>query len=169
MLLVDGIWVTQDSIRADLNQDGLQDLLLYQSDHTFTRGHFVQVLISNGDGSFRDETALRLPEQVRAFQGIGGLRFWFRDFNGDGHNEILIFLYGPDFKPSTDVIDSYLNMGNGVFTSLPDDFVNVRPIVAAVDVNGDGRVDFLDERYELNLGEFELFLTPAINPDDPPE
>ena len=165
---IDGIWKTQDSVRADLNQDGLHDLLLYQSDSMY-EGHFVQVLISNGDGSFRDETSLRLPAQVRAFQGGGAPIFWFRDINGDGHNEILNFLYGPDFQPATDVIDSYLNMGNGVFTALPDDFVNVRPIVAAVDVHGDGWVDFLDAQYDFNpFGEAELFLTTAINPNTPP-
>ncbi|MCY4385834.1 MAG: VCBS repeat-containing protein, partial [Desulfurellaceae bacterium] len=169
-IAIDGIWRTQDSIRTDLNQDGLHDLLLYQSDQMF-RGHFVQVLISNGDGSFRDETSLRLPTQVRAFQGIGWPGFWFRDINGDGQNEILNFHYGPDGQPSTDVIDSYLNMGNGVFTPLPDDFVNVSPIVAAVDVNGDGWVDFIDAKYGFNqLGvlEAELFLTTAINPNNPP-
>ena len=132
-------------------------------------GHFVQLLISNGDGGFRDETSLRLPAQVRAFQGQRSPRFWFRDSNGDGHNEILIFLHGPDFQPSTDLIDSYLNMGNGVFTPLPDDFVNVRPIVTAVDVNGDGWIDFIDAQYEFNpFGEAELFLTTAINPNNPP-
>ena len=166
--LIGGIGQAQDSIRADLNQDGLQDLLLYQSDQMF-RGHFVQVLISNGDGSFRDETSLRLPEQTGAFQGGGAPIFWFRDINGDGHNEILIFLYGPDFQPSTDLIDSYLNMGNGVFTPLPDDFVNVRPIVTAVDVNGDGWIDLIDAKYEFNpFGEAELFLTTAMNPNNPP-
>ena len=166
--LIGGTGQAQDSIRADLNQDGLHDLLLYQSDSMFG-GHFVQVLISNGDGSFRDETSLRLPAQVNAFQGGGAPIFWFRDMNGDGHNEILNFLYGPDFQPATDVIDSYLNMGNGVFTSLPDDFVNVRPIVAAVDVNGDGWVDFLDAQYDFNpFGEAELFLTTALNPNTSP-
>ncbi len=161
-----GIWKTQDSVRADLNQDGLQDLLLYQSDSMY-EGHFVQLLISNGDGSFRDETSLRLPAQVRAFQGGGAPIFWFRDINGDGHNEILNFLFDPGFI--TYFTDSYLNMGNGVFTSLPDDFVNVRPIVAAVDVNGDGWVDFIDAKYEFNpFGEAELFLTTAISPDNSP-
>ena len=166
--LIGGTGQAQDSIRADLNQDGLHDLLLYQSSSMY-EGHFVQVLISHGDGSFRDETSLRLPVQVKALQGQGFPRFWFRDVNGDGHNEILMFHYGPDYYPATDVIDSYLNMGNGVFTALPDDFVNVRPIVAAVDVNGDGWVDFIDDRYEFNpFGEAELFLTKAINPNNPP-
>ena len=163
--LIGGTGQAQDSVRADLNQDGLYDLLLYQSDQMF-RGHFIQVLISNGDGSFRDETALRLPEQVNAFQGGGAPIFWFRDINGDGHNEILNFLYVPGF--ATNFIDSYLNMGNGIFTSLPDDFVEV-DLVATVDVNGDGWVDFLDVKYEFNLfGEAELFLTTAINPNDLP-
>ena len=161
------IWATQDSIHADLNQDGLHDLLLYQSDHTF-RGHFVQVLISNGDGTFRDETALRLPAQVRAFQGYLWPMFWFRDINGDGHNEILIFLFrdgDPDFSYWT---DSYLNMGNGVFTSLPEDFVDVNPPGTPVDVNGDGWVDFLGVKYYAPLQELEFALTKAINPNDPP-
>ena len=165
---IGSIWTTQDSIHADLNQDGLHDLLLYQSDHTFLRGHFVQVLISNGDGTFRDETALRLPAQVRAFQGYGPHRLWFRDINGDGHNEILIFLYrdgDPDFSYWT---YSYLNMGNGVFTSLPDDFVDVHPTGAPVDVNGDGWVDFLDVKYYAPLWEAEFALTKAINPNSQP-
>ena len=161
------IWGTQDSIHADLNQDGLHDLLLYQSDHTFG-GHFVQVLISNGDGTFRDETALRLPAQVTAFQREGWPRFWFRDINGDGHNEILLLLLRvSDFQTWT---DSYLNMGHGVFTSLPEDLVFVSGLPGApVDVNDDGWVDFLSAKFEQFIGaEAALFLTKAINPNSQP-
>ena len=167
-----GTWGIQGSIRADLNQDGLHDLLLYHSDYTFFSGHFVQLLISNGDGTFRDETALRLPAQVRASQGSGWPRLWFRDINGDGHNEILIFLFrDPNYQRWT---DSYLNMGNGVFTSLPDDFVDVHPPGGVVDVNGDGWVDFLDAKFGFNrvgedqVGEAAFFLTTAINPNNLP-
>ena len=162
-----GPWGIHGSIRADLNQDGLHDLLLYHSDHTFFRGHFVQLLINNGDGTFRDETALRLPAQVRASQGFGWPRLWFRDINGDGHNEILIFLFrDPDYQYWT---DSYLNMGNGVFTSLPDDFVDVHPPGGVVDVNGDGWVDFLAVKFISHMPlEAAFFLTTAINPNDQP-
>ncbi len=48
---------------ADLNGDGYQDLLIaYTKGDPWYVGRYVQVLINNQDGTFRDETGTRLPQ-----------------------------------------------------------------------------------------------------------
>jgi len=112
-----------------------------------------------------DETDLRLPPESNGRSGISPLKLWFHDINGDGHNEILFKLFGEDFQIETDIDTSYLNLGNVFFTPLPDNWVDLRPNFAPVDVNGDGYVDFVKSRFGFNsLGEAELFLTKAVVP-----
>ena len=55
----------------DVNEDGLEDMVLNDSGFFKEASHMIQdkaiqILISNGDGTFRDETYLRLPPQAEA-------------------------------------------------------------------------------------------------------
>ena len=52
-----------DPTPLDINGDGRPDLVIgYTKGNPFYLGRWIQVLINNGDGTFRDETASRLPQ-----------------------------------------------------------------------------------------------------------
>jgi len=136
-----GAVTTQHTEVFDVNGDGMQDLVLFQTPDTFGPGHSLQILINNGVG-FNDESN-RLPAQTSDNSG-GNPRFWVDDIDGDGHMDILVVLAGPLFTPGDDVFDLYLNDGNGNFTEIEDeDLPPVRPGFAPIDVNNDGKLDFI--------------------------
>jgi hypothetical protein len=55
--------IALDIASTDLNADGHPDLLVaFTKGDPFYVGRWIQVLINNGDGTFRDETAKRLPQ-----------------------------------------------------------------------------------------------------------
>ena len=135
----------------DINGDGKTDLLAGFQHEDFS-GRRIQVLISNGDGSFRDETATRLPAQDEGQGWPYAIRV--ADVNGDGALDFAVSLHqgGNERGPL------YLNDGGGVFhpAALPatsDTFV-------FLDANKDGHVDIFDsfaggpggtERHEVQL------------------
>ena len=98
---------------GDINGDGRRDLVLAATqDSPFYVGANLQVLISNGDGTFRDETASRMPGEP-----AGDAR-WIAfpqlvDLNGDGKLDLLTHEDG-----SSAASPAYLNNGNGVFVPL---------------------------------------------------
>ena len=56
-----------DAESADLNGDGLDDILVASTRGVpYYAGRHVQILISNGDGTFKDETEIRFANQPRA-------------------------------------------------------------------------------------------------------
>jgi hypothetical protein len=136
----------QASFAYDLNLDGLDDMILHQlpavslggpggvTDHFNT---YLQFLISNGDGTFRDETALRYPG--RTSQGSTSY-FQMRDIDGDGHKDILNSRNAltPDIR---------INDGEGIFRPLPEDWIDIGDQWVALDVDGDGGTDFLRHQW----------------------
>ena len=133
---------TQDVNVADLNNDGLDDLVLFQTPVDFSAGWSLQVLINNGNNGFTDETDNLLPPQNSI--GGGGPRVWLEDINGDNYIDIMVWLYSPDFAPDKDVTDFYLNDGMGKFTELSENQLpSIRPEFTPIDVNNDGKLDFV--------------------------
>jgi hypothetical protein len=120
-----------DIRRADLNRDGLQDIIVIGRQHLNFGGWFVQLLINAGDKTFVDQTADRIPagEFSSGSEGVATTAPWPLwinpiDFNGDGAPDFSIeFVTG-----STPMLASqpliWLNDGSGRFSTLKaSDFV----------------------------------------------
>src|SRR5439155_482167 len=127
-----GILISLASL--DIDHDGRPDLLAgFTSDDPFYTGRRIQVLINNGDGTFRDETAQRLPEQDSGLGWPYAIRI--ADFNGDGLPDFTVDVnhYPQENAPL------YLDDGSGVYRAVP--FISAAPLFAVVDANGDSRPD----------------------------
>jgi hypothetical protein len=118
---------TLDIRPVELNNDGHVDLVVAATSapvplvdcySTGYLGRIVQILINNGDGTFRDETASRLPQDPHS-QSLDYIKnLTIADINGDGAPDILSeTVIPPDGDSIDDVV--YLNNGNGFFRALP--------------------------------------------------
>src|SRR5206468_1306354 len=85
----------------------IADLVLYQNPAGFDPATKLQILISNGDGTFRDETASRLPAQIS--QGITAPEVRAGDIDGDHLEDLLVSLFRSDF--SEIITDFYIDRG----------------------------------------------------------
>ena len=134
-------WLTS----ADLDEDGLLDLVLVhqRNDGTNLRGEpftgrFVQVLVNRGSFEFADETAAWLGNQraTAAPEQDSMARIKYVDVNGDGCEDFAMSGAGATGRAAPPV---YLRSGNRF------EPVSIRGLPArafALDLNGDGRVDF---------------------------
>ena len=124
-----------------MNLDGLDDMLLHQTvwwgENDELEGTTIQVLISNGDGTFRDESSKRYPHEPEESL----TEFQLHDLEGDGHKDL--------FSSGQENEDIRINDGEGYFRRLDVDWVEIpsRPFVV-LDVDGDGGSDFLIYNHE---------------------
>lgn len=123
---------------TDLDRDGYQDLAIaYTQTDPYYTGRWIQIMINNRDGTYRDETATRLPQSDN--QGLWGTQVNFVDLTGDGAPDLIVELY----EGAKDPTPFYLNDGGGRFTPLPSGYGNtVNNDFALVDSKGDGHRDF---------------------------
>jgi VCBS repeat protein/thrombospondin type 3 repeat protein len=118
---------------VDVNDDGKVDVLMCFQRPDFS-GRRLQVLIGNGDGTFRDETATRLPEQPDEPPGFtDAIRV--ADLNNDGREDFAVSGSG-----MTEQLLVYLDDGAGVFRARRPTGVSVN-VFTFLDANGDGRED----------------------------
>jgi hypothetical protein len=132
-------------VPLDLDGDDHSDLLVgFTKNEPFYEGRWVQVLVNNGDGTFRDETAVRLPQVDNNAQAPFDLVA--RDLNDDGDLDLAVDLGANIAHPGTVYVPPiYLNRGNGTFVALPDAAFAEWPYaqLRLVDVDGDGKLDVL--------------------------
>lgn len=142
--------ITISLATLDANKDGRADLIAGFQRENFS-GRRIQILIGNGDGTFRDETAKRLPVQSEGNSWPYAIRV--ADLNGDGRSDFGVALSIGDERPAL-----YVDDGSGIFrlSTLAD----TSPVFSFADVNRDGRPDLLGsysggtqgtERHELQL------------------
>ena len=138
--------IVLDVKAINLNGDARPDLMLSVTngggsssdygDGAYYTTAYIQLLVNEGDGKFRDETSVRLPASVQSMFGKG----WFEsltsvDFNHDGHADILASSGG---FTSSFVL---LNQGNGTFSPGWSSVKEGRSVAA--DVNSDGASDIV--------------------------
>ena len=119
---------------GDIDEDGLLDLFIVDTRNSYI-GWYIQILINNGDGTFRDETISRLPQSGSNSPWIW--RISLIDFNMDGH---LDFIASP--TQGSDGPLFYRNNGEGVFTKQTNRFLIEHPYLwTFLDINQDGYLD----------------------------
>ena len=129
----------------DLDDDGHRDLVVAWTKGTpFYEGRWVQTLVNNGDGTFRDETASRLPQRDNSEQWV--YEIVPADLDGDGLVDLGLDL-GPTFADPTRALSPlfFLNRGDGTYTGLPDGAFEDAPFgqFRVLDADADGRADIV--------------------------
>lgn len=136
----------------DANTDGVPDLIVGFQRNDFS-GRKLQVLIGNGDGTFRDETAGRLADPPDP-NASWPYAIRVADLNEDGRAD---FAVSPN-SGSAEVPVIYLDDGSGVFRAhaagpqAPPIF-----IFAFLDADSDGHLDLFsstggqEERHQVQL------------------
>lgn len=140
---IDGLWSTKTVgvLAADLNQDGMTDLLV-----TTGPGLANVLLLNDGNGRFRDRTAAAGMGQIAwSVSATAG------DLDGDGDLDVYVGNY-VDF--SAEPFDQHItgpqgnflyeNLGNGRFRLLPDPAPAGCTLAALItDYDNDGDADIL--------------------------
>ena len=166
-------------VAEDLNLDGYVDLILAvfpTLSASSANGHYFQVLINNGDGTFSDQTAARLPGQLDILRNdvLGPYNF-LADLDGDGHKDLLAKFHADFYTGNTWPTQEhwktefYKNDGKGFFTRLPEgDYFNIHPQFLPLDVDGDGITDFVNPHWFFSeppfLGQAWTSLIKATGP-----
>jgi len=121
----------------DFDGDGLQDLIIAFTS-IYYQGRYLQILINNGDATFRDETENRLPQTDTQNEWI--ITIQLVDLDHNGSMDITTNTMGGE---SVD-LPIYLNDGNGFFSSLSYTLPKFQAWQHVfVDLDGDGGQDIL--------------------------
>jgi hypothetical protein len=118
---------------GDFNADKNLDLAVAFSDYTNHKSSYVQMLLGNGDGTFR--------KGARAAAGPNPVDIAAADFNGDGKLDLVVANAPPGASPGS--ISVLLGNGDGTFQA-PASFPvrGATPLQLTVaDFNGDGKPD----------------------------
>jgi VCBS repeat protein len=146
----------------ELDSDGHTDLLIaYTKQSPFYKGRWIQVLVNNGNGTFRDETAARLPQADNL--DTWPYSIYVEDLNGDRHPDIAVanYWYPPQTPPF------YENQGDGTFRPMSIEALRTRPLgmFVLLDANRDSRIDILGTDWNGGKPErhylIEQFGTPS--------
>jgi len=134
---------------AYIDGDAHVDLFLAYTRYDYW-GRYIQVCINRGDGTFRDETALRLPQVDNYDPWVFDLLLRDMDLDGD---QDLIARHWTDWDPDPLL---YLNDGAGHYMLYPLDLVTWL-YYTFLDVDNDQRLDLAFSTYAVTPPE-EIYL-----------
>lgn len=136
---------TRDVLVFDANRDGHEDILfvnLTNNGGPWDKDPTARLLINDGKGNFKDETAKRIPVQkLSSYSGA------IVDFNHDGYSDIILSaIKTPPFEAAQ--VQALQNDGKGVFTNVTSNVIPGITVcrgwgIAVGDVNGDAILDLM--------------------------
>jgi hypothetical protein len=140
-------------VATDFDGDGNLDLAVARSsnggfsfaDHGTTDGWLYQILMGHGDGTFNGvpQTIVGSSPEIGIQQNASQRWYAIADFNGDGRPDLLISTgYANNGQPAGNGVIVSPGVGDGSFgTPILSTMSFVPAIVAAGDLNGDGKTD----------------------------
>jgi hypothetical protein len=123
---------TNSLTAADLNADGIQDLVVANSDAQFTTGA-LNIFIGKGNGTFQPPTTLEF--------GLGASAVAVADLNGDGRVDLAVSTFDRSTIPGPDSLSIFLENGDGTFGQPNTIRTGSGGSIIAEDFDGDGKVD----------------------------
>ena len=140
-----GGYIAQGVAIADLNGDGVPDIVVENWWNPNDLHGAVDVLLGNGDGTFR-------PAVTYETAGAPNYSVVLADVNGDGKIDIIVASCAPNSGTcgsSDGVVSVLLGNGNGTFqTAVSYDSGAATGVgLAVADVNGDGKPDLIVTNY----------------------
>jgi hypothetical protein len=132
---------------VDIDGDGFQDLLMAYAIDWYYIGKYIQVLINNGDGIFRDETDARFPQSNDEDDTIFRISLYDIDYDGDLDITTRGFVANW-FTLAWDYPLFYLNDGSGNYSGVEiDHHINLPSNYIILDLYGDGYLDIFAFEY----------------------
>ncbi len=144
-----------EPVAADLNGDGMQDILLAGWDGS------LSMALSNGDGTFQTPKSLGIAGACEMGYGAVG------DINGDGIPDIVVAYPGDSIcSPTVTTGSGYyviLGKGNGTYaTPVFNAYGSELYSVNIADLNGDGKADLVvDDTPFYVTGDFSVDMLPG--------
>ncbi len=156
--------IAVDVQHLDLNHDGHMDLLLaFTKGVPFYKGRWIQVLINNGNGTFRDETNQRLPQADNLDDWIMFLHPV--DLDGDGTLDIIAQVPAGGFWGGHRF---YRGDAQGAFTAVSLGLDSLPSVFSFVDATASGHRDFLSVSGDGSGSKIDYRIHRQLNATLPP-
>jgi hypothetical protein len=134
----------------ELNGDGAPDLVIsWTKGVPYYYGRWLQLLVNDGRGSFRDETAARLPQADNLSTVLETIEL--HDVDRDGTLDIFAIVL-PRAPNWDEVAPFFLNDGTGRFTAFPGGLgTDTGNTATMLDLDGDGGLDVVFTKDALRM------------------